>query len=80
MARIRRRIPLVEMPGLFDMQPVQVGARRLSVALAAGRIDPQTAHLMMWGLQMSANILRLMDRQAQHKSNQLYQIPITPSN
>jgi hypothetical protein len=80
MARARRLTAAVEMPELFDMQAIQLGARRLSVALASGRIDQRTARLMNFGLQMSVNVLRLMDWQANLKSNRLYQIPTTAVN
>jgi hypothetical protein len=75
-ARARRPIPAVEMPRLFDMKSVQLADKRLSLALAAGLIDPQTARLMKSAIEMSVGVLRLMDRQAYANSNLLYQIPI----
>ena len=79
MARARRRISAVQMPGLFDMQSIQLGARRLSVAVAAGRIDGPTARLMKSALDMSVNVLRLMNWQSPLNSNALYHIPANHS-
>jgi hypothetical protein len=74
MARIRRRIPIVEMPGLDDLQAIERGFARVRVALSDHRIDSNTARVLRWGMQMSVDTLLLMELQEQAKSLRDYQI------
>ena len=95
MARAGRAASRIKLPILEDMQAVRVAQARVQVALEAGHIDEGRARLLRWGLRMMATNFRHMElsEQAQaspaettlvreqfHKSNNIYQMPITIIN
>jgi len=62
MARAGRRLACLKRPPLVDMQAVRTTTVRVRAALAGGHIDPESARLMLWAMQLAATNLRSMER------------------
>ncbi len=62
MARARRKLAVVNLPRLIDLEAVKAAHTVVRVAVAAGRMDPASARLIHWTLGHVASDMRFLER------------------